>query len=155
MRALGLLLLAALPTGCATPLREDCVEPVHIRERWLPPIENGCTTIDTLGARLGQETRRFESGSVRVWVLVLVESEVEPDLATYLATESAWRWRSGDARSAYRERLDRHGRLATVSAEAIELRRLWPTRREAEYHLIVSVDDHGVVQRHSLLRVLP
>lgn len=151
---LTLLLVPLLHAGCATALDETCVEVAHVRERWLPPLIDGATRVDQLVARLGAPTMRFEQGAVCGWILQLHEDSTRLELAADGTVPAMFAYGSGSERSARRQRIDRSGELRTVAAVDLQTRALWPVRREAEFHLVVSQRD-GIVRQHLLRRVLP
>lgn len=150
-------LTAALLGGCASPLAERFVETAHVQARWLPPITAGATPVGALAQAFGPPTAVFEGGHLRCWVLMLVEKELAVDVDDdgCMRGGAVERPHSGEARTQRRAALDAAGELRTVTPADHAARALWPTWREAEYHLVAAVDEAGIVERWSFTRALP
>lgn len=154
--ALRVLAAAAL-AGCATPLAERHVEAAHVQQRWLPAIVEGRTPVGALERAFGPPTATFEGGRLRCWVLMLVEKglAVEVDNAGRMRGGAVELLRSGEARTRRRAAIDADGELRAVTPADHAARALWPTWREAEFHLVAVVDEEGRIERWSFPRALP
>jgi hypothetical protein len=151
------LAFVAGAAACESALDERCVELAVVAERMLPPIVDGATTLAELAQALGAPAAEFEGGRVRGWALLLVEPDLRVDVDDdgMMQPSRPIDRGSGAARSARREALAAQGALRVVTAADVAGRALWPTWREAEYHLLVVDDGSGRVGRHAVLRVLP
>lgn len=157
MKALVGGIAAAALAGCATSLAEQHVEAAHVRQRWLPAIVEGKTPVGTIERAFGPPTAAFEGGRLRCWALMLVEKGlvVDVDGDGRVRGGDFALLRTGEARSGRRAALDAAGELRAVTAADVAARALWPTWREAEFHLVACVDEEGIVARWTFTRVLP
>jgi hypothetical protein len=149
--------VALLACACQSLIGEEHVGLEHVQVRWLPSIDDGRTPVQALEGSLGAPSARFEHGRLRCWVLMLVEKGLRVDVdGDGLMRPSPEVDRStGAARTRRRAGIDAGGECRVVSANDVIARDLWPTWREAEFHLVVVVAADGRIERHSLLRVLP
>jgi hypothetical protein len=146
--------------GCAhVNLDETFISEPYVRERWLPYIADGRTERKEIIQRLGEPTSSFQSGKILGYRLILVEegrdlSEKEYGNilinldAAYIGGFYGW----VDYR---RKSLSEKGTLFTVREQNKEEKLLEILSREAEYSLVLVLDDHGTLAHHSLRRILP
>ncbi len=148
-------LLGALLAACATPLDEAEVAVDRVAARWLPPIVPGETPMAVLEAAFGAPTASFDAGRLRCWVIAMVEADAKVEVRADGTVPSPVVLGGGRERSARRAALLQRGDRRVVSAADLAARELWPTVREAEFHLVALDDGRGRIARHALVRVLP
>lgn len=144
----------AVLAACATGLGEQDVAIDRIAARWLPAIQVGITSVAELERRLGPPTTTFGAAE-HCWVLVPVDADARVDVRDDGCCPSMASLGGGAARTAHRAELLRNGECRVVAAADLAARCLWPTVREAEFHLVVVAGGDGRVARWSLVRVLP
>ena len=140
--------------ACATALGEQDVGVERIAARWLPPITAGQTSVAELSRTLGPPTATIGGGE-HCWVLMPVDAEARVEVRSDGYCPGQASLGGGATRTAHRAELLRTGVCRCVTAAELAARALWPTVREAEFHLVVVDDGDGRVARWSLLRVLP
>jgi hypothetical protein len=140
-----------LETGCAMSVDERQVQEAVIEPQFLGWMQDGQVTRQQLSRRLGEPTQHYEGGRIWMYRLILIERD---RVATEQEVQRLWPWMGFgyDFRNARRAKMAREGELRVIRAGQDELRAAELALAEAEYALVVVMDDSGVVRRHSLVR---
>ncbi len=156
--------------GCATPpvLDDTYVREAYVRQRCLPGVEVDKTTRAEILTRLGLPTASLSDGRVLAYRLLLADSAVAPmTVGEYqdrmgLGSAQPPFWRSPDPypggalqHNYRRQQLSKSCTLVTVTPSVAEERAIDLVGREAEYALVLSFDDSGLLRNLSFRRVWP
>jgi len=155
----------ALATACTLPMMslqrapgETLTSEPHLRDRWLPRLEDGATRREDVVAALGDPTSTFQANAILAYRLLLVDGPEPLTSRAHRSLVGAGGWSAvfsdGWARigrDARREALV----LGVAHQDRSDERLLWELSREAEYSLVLVFDDRGILLRHALTRILP
>jgi hypothetical protein len=147
------LALGAAGMACVRrPPAETYTSESHLRDQWLPRLEDGATQRDDVIAHLGEPTVSFQERRILAYRLLLVDSYFPLAPRAYGDLLGGGPW--ADSRVGTDAR--RKGLWLAVAREARDDRRLlWELSREAEYCLVLLFDAGGTLRRHRITRVLP
>jgi hypothetical protein len=159
-RILTLFIMSLSLMACAADtLNESFVSEPYVHERWLSYLEDGKTKREEITRRLGEPTSSFQNNTILGYRLILVEEGRDLSEKEYqnvlINVESAYLGRYYGWLNDRRKLLSEKGALFTVRDQNKEDKILEILSREAEYSLVLVVDDHDTLAQQSLRRIMP